>query len=59
MATFTVGNQFAAKPLGAYLLAVSAAFPFGFDAARRLAQAAEEVTHGPSRDRRFRGAGSG
>ncbi|WP_242901940.1 MFS transporter [Actinomadura terrae] len=32
MATFTVGNQLAAKPLGAWLFAAGAAFPFGFDA---------------------------
>jgi MFS family permease len=32
-ATFVVGNQFAAKPLGAYLFVVAAALPFGFDAA--------------------------
>ncbi|MFD0887471.1 MFS transporter, partial [Streptosporangium algeriense] len=32
MATFTVGNQFVAKPLGGWLFTVSAALPFGFDA---------------------------
>ncbi|MCI4061092.1 MFS transporter [Micromonospora sp. R77] len=32
-ATFVVGNQFAAKPLGAYLFVVAAALPFGVDAA--------------------------
>lgn len=32
MATFTVGNQFVAKPLGAWLFAVAAALPFGADA---------------------------
>jgi predicted MFS family arabinose efflux permease len=32
MATFTVGNQFLAKPLGAYLFVTAAALPFGFDA---------------------------
>jgi MFS family permease len=32
-ALFTVGNQLAAKPLGAWLFAVAAALPFGFDAA--------------------------
>ena len=32
MATFVVGNQLAAKPLGAYLFVVGAAVPFGFDA---------------------------
>jgi MFS family permease len=31
-ATFTVGNQFVAKPLGAWLFAVAAALPFGVDA---------------------------
>jgi predicted MFS family arabinose efflux permease len=32
MATFTIGNQFVAKPLGASLFAVAAALPFGVDA---------------------------
>ncbi|MFB9236504.1 MFS transporter [Plantactinospora siamensis] len=32
MATFVIGNQLAAKPLGAYLFVVAAALPFGFDA---------------------------
>ncbi|MCW3818115.1 MFS transporter [Micromonospora sp. DR5-3] len=32
-ATFVIGNQFAAKPFGAYLFVVAAALPFGFDAA--------------------------
>ncbi|MFU8852472.1 MFS transporter [Micromonospora sp. SL1-18] len=32
-ATFVVGNQFAAKPLGAYLFVLAAALPFAFDAA--------------------------
>lgn len=32
MATFVVGNQLAAKPLGAYLFVTGAAVPFGFDA---------------------------
>jgi MFS family permease len=31
-ATFTIGAQFAAKPLGAWLFVVSAAAPFGLDA---------------------------
>ncbi|MER7457376.1 MFS transporter [Micromonospora sp. NPDC126480] len=31
-ATFTIGNQFVAKPLGAWLFVVSAAVPFGLDA---------------------------
>jgi predicted MFS family arabinose efflux permease len=31
-ATFTIANQFAAKPLGAWLFVWSAAAPFGFDA---------------------------
>ncbi|MDP9795847.1 MFS family permease [Catenuloplanes nepalensis] len=31
-ATFTIGNQFVAKPLGAWLFVVSAAVPFGVDA---------------------------
>ncbi len=33
MATFTVGNQFVAKPVGAGLFALAAALPFGLDAA--------------------------
>ncbi|WP_319460960.1 MFS transporter [Micromonospora sp. RTP1Z1] len=32
-ATFVLGNQFAAKPLGAYLFVLAAAVPFAFDAA--------------------------
>jgi predicted MFS family arabinose efflux permease len=32
MATFTVGNMFVAKPLGAYLFVAAAALPFGFNA---------------------------
>lgn len=36
MATFTVNNQFLAKPLGAWLFAASAALPFAFDAATFL-----------------------
>ena len=32
MATFTIGNQFVAKPLGAWLFVVAAAWPFGLDA---------------------------
>ncbi|MGC1210529.1 MAG: MFS transporter [Micromonospora sp.] len=32
-ATFVVGNQFAAKPLGAYLFVLAAAVPFAVDAA--------------------------
>src|SRR5215216_2111722 len=32
MATFVIGNQLAAKPLGAYLFVAGAAVPFGFDA---------------------------
>jgi MFS family permease len=32
MATFTLGNQFLAKPLGAYLFVTAAALPFWFDA---------------------------
>jgi predicted MFS family arabinose efflux permease len=31
-ATFTIGNQFAAKPLGAWLFVVAAALPFGVNA---------------------------
>jgi Na+/melibiose symporter-like transporter len=40
MATFVVGNQLAAKPLGAYLFVVGAAVPFGFDAMTFLVAAA-------------------
>jgi len=32
MATFTVANQFVAKPLGAWLFVIAAAVPFGVDA---------------------------
>lgn len=39
-ATFTVANQFAAKPLGAALFVLSAALPFGVNAASFLASAA-------------------
>ncbi|MFI7210413.1 MFS transporter [Micromonospora maritima] len=39
-ATFTVGNQFVAKPLGAWLFVVSAAVPFGVDALTFVAAAA-------------------
>jgi predicted MFS family arabinose efflux permease len=38
-ATFTIGNQFAAKPLGAWLFVVSATLPFGFDALTFVAAA--------------------
>ncbi|BBH71176.1 MFS transporter [Actinoplanes sp. OR16] len=31
-ATFTIANQFAAKPFGAWLFGIAAAAPFGFDA---------------------------
>jgi predicted MFS family arabinose efflux permease len=31
-ATFTIANQFAAKPFGAWLFGLAAAIPFGFDA---------------------------
>jgi MFS family permease len=40
MATFTIANQFAAKPLGAWLFAVGAALPFGVDAVSFAASAA-------------------
>ncbi|WP_449369310.1 MFS transporter [Actinoplanes awajinensis] len=39
-ATFTVANQFAAKPLGAWLYGTAAAIPFGLDAASFVAAAA-------------------
>ncbi|WIM93763.1 MFS transporter [Actinoplanes oblitus] len=38
-ATFTVANQFAAKPFGAWLYGVAAALPFGLDAASFVAAA--------------------
>ncbi|WP_283137809.1 MFS transporter [Rhizohabitans arisaemae] len=40
MATFTLGNQFLAKPLGAALFVVAAALPFGVDALTFLVAAA-------------------
>ncbi|MFD0903084.1 MFS transporter [Actinomadura sediminis] len=40
MATFTVGNQFLAKPLGAALFGLAAAVPFAFDAATFVVAAA-------------------
>ncbi|QFG21044.1 MFS transporter [Actinomadura sp. WMMB 499] len=40
MATFTVGNQFLAKPLGAALFGVAAAAPFAFDAVTFVVAAA-------------------
>jgi Na+/melibiose symporter-like transporter len=39
-ATFTIANQFAAKPFGAWLYGVAAAVPFGLDAATFVAAAA-------------------
>jgi MFS family permease len=39
-ATFTIGNQLVAKPLGAWLFVVSAAAPFGLDALTCAAAAA-------------------
>jgi hypothetical protein len=39
-AVFTLGNQLAAKPLGAWLFAAAAALPFGFDAATFVVAAA-------------------
>ena len=38
-ATFTVANQFAAKPLGAWLFGIAAAVPFGLDALTFVAAA--------------------
>src|SRR5690349_5376924 len=40
MSTFTIVNQFAAKPFGAWLFAVGAALPFGVDALSFAASAA-------------------
>jgi MFS family permease len=39
-ATFTIGNQFLSKPLGAWLFAIAAAAPFGLDAVSFAAAAA-------------------
>jgi MFS family permease len=52
MATFVVGNQLAAKPLGAYLFVLGAAVPFGFDAMTFLVAAAllAAVRWRPSRE---------
>ncbi|BCJ40327.1 MFS transporter [Actinoplanes ianthinogenes] len=38
-ATFTIANQFAAKPFGAWLYGIAAALPFGLDAASFVAAA--------------------
>ncbi len=46
-ATFTVANQFVAKPLGAALFAVAAALPFGVNAATFAASAALVATIRP------------
>ncbi|WP_345563918.1 MFS transporter [Nonomuraea rosea] len=47
MATFTVANQFLAKPLGAGLFAVAAALPFGVDAVSFAVAAALVATVRP------------
>jgi MFS family permease len=50
MATFTIGNQFLAKPLGAYLFVTAAALPFGVDAVTFLAAAALVAAMRPTPD---------
>jgi MFS family permease len=49
-ATFTIGNQFLAKPLGAYLFVTAAALPFGFDAVTFAAAAALAAAMRPAPD---------
>ncbi|RDI42780.1 MFS transporter [Nocardia mexicana] len=44
MATFTIGNQFLAKPLGAWLFVLGAAVPFALDAVSFCAAAALVAT---------------
>ncbi|MEV6521127.1 MFS transporter [Longispora sp. NPDC051575] len=51
MAAFTVGNQFVAKPLGAWLFVVGAALPFGVDAVTFLVAAALMAAVRPARAR--------
>ncbi|RJL33605.1 MFS transporter [Bailinhaonella thermotolerans] len=51
MATFTLGNQFLAKPLGAFLFVTAAALPFGFDALTFATAALLVATMRPDRDR--------
>ncbi|TDC93852.1 MFS transporter [Nonomuraea deserti] len=57
MATFTVANQFLAKPLGAGLFAVAAALPFGVDAVSFAVAAALVATVRPVPARPRDGAG--
>ena len=47
-ATFTIGNQFAAKPLGAWLFVISAAVPFGLNALTFAVSAALVARLGPA-----------
>ncbi|WP_341716185.1 MFS transporter [Micromonospora sp. FIMYZ51] len=47
-ATFTIGNQFAAKPLGAWLFVISAAVPFGLNALTFAVSAAFIATLRPA-----------
>ncbi|MFC0106807.1 MFS transporter [Kibdelosporangium aridum] len=51
MATYTISNQFAAKPLGAWLFVTAAALPFAFDAVSFLVAAGlvAMVTRAPRR----------
>lgn len=51
MATYTISNQFAAKPLGAWLFVTAAALPFAFDAVSFLVAAGlvATVTRAPRR----------
>lgn len=50
MATFTIGNQFLAKPLGAYLFVTAAALPFEFDALTFIAAAGLVAAMRPNPD---------
>ncbi|WP_433337689.1 MFS transporter [Spirillospora sp. CA-294931] len=49
-ATFTVGNQFLAKPLGAGLFVVAAAVPFGFNAVTFVVAAVLVASMRPAED---------
>ncbi|MEV4177607.1 MFS transporter [Nonomuraea sp. NPDC049709] len=58
MATFTVVNQFLAKPVGAGLFAVSAALPFGVDAVSFAVAAALVATVRPAPAQPYERGGS-
>ncbi|GAA0999949.1 MFS transporter [Acrocarpospora macrocephala] len=55
-ATFTIGNQFVAKPLGAWLFVVAVALPSGFDALTFLVAAALIAAIRPGAARQAQGA---